>query len=48
MIRHSAKDQIHINKLTEITLANLGDENFGVRELTKEAGIRSTVIQYWN
>ena len=39
MIRHSARDQILINKLTEITLANLGDENFGVKELAREAGI---------
>ena len=33
------KDQKFIRKLTEITLANLGDENFGVKELAQESGM---------
>ena len=33
------KDQKFISKLTEITLANLGDENFGVKELARESGM---------
>jgi TolB-like protein/AraC-like DNA-binding protein len=36
---HPVKDQIFISKLTEIILANLGNENFGVNELVLEAGI---------
>ena len=35
-------DQIFIRKLTEIILANLGNENFGVKELTHESGISRT------
>jgi len=36
---HPVKDQIFISKLTEIILANLGNENFGINELVREAGI---------
>jgi transcriptional regulator GlxA family with amidase domain len=32
-------DQAFIRKLTEIVLANLGDENFSVEKLAKEAGM---------
>jgi AraC-like DNA-binding protein/tetratricopeptide (TPR) repeat protein len=32
-------DQIFINKLTDIILTNLRDENFGVKELAKESGM---------
>jgi AraC-like DNA-binding protein len=32
-------DQIFINKLTEIILANLGNEKFGVKELAQESGM---------
>ncbi len=32
-------DQVFINKLTGIVLANLGKEEFGVEELSKEAGM---------
>lgn len=32
-------NQVFISKLTEITLANLGDENFGVNDLAREAGM---------
>ena len=32
-------DQAIIKKLTDIVLANLADENFGIAELSKEAGI---------
>ena len=32
-------DQIFIRKLTEITLANLDNENFGVKELAHESGV---------
>ncbi len=39
MIEHPVKDQIFINKLTGIILANLGNENFGVNELVHEAAI---------
>jgi TolB-like protein/AraC-like DNA-binding protein/Tfp pilus assembly protein PilF len=39
MSEHPVKDQIFISKLTEIILTNLGNENFGVNELVKEAGI---------
>ena len=35
---HSA-DQIFISKLTEIILANIQDENFGVNELVRESGL---------
>lgn len=33
------KDQIFIRKLTEIVIANLGNENFGVRELVLASGM---------
>jgi AraC-like DNA-binding protein len=36
---HLANDKVFISKLTEITLANLGDENFGVNELAHELGV---------
>jgi TolB-like protein/AraC-like DNA-binding protein len=36
---HPVKDQIFISRLTEIILANLGNENFGVNELVHKAGI---------
>ena len=36
MIEQNAKDQIFIRKLTEIILANLEDENFGAKELSRE------------
>jgi len=39
MSGHPAKDQIFISNLTEIILANLGNEKFGVNELVHEAGI---------
>lgn len=39
MSEHLTKDQIFISKLTEIILANLRHETFGVNELAKEAGI---------
>ena len=32
-------DQIFIRKLTNIILANLGNENFGPRELARESGM---------
>ena len=32
-------DQIFIRKLTDIILTNLGNENFGVRELAHESGL---------
>lgn len=35
-------DQILINKLTYIILENLGNENFGVKELIIESGISRT------
>jgi uncharacterized protein (TIGR02145 family) len=34
-----ANDNIFISKLTEITLANLGNESFDVRELAQELGV---------
>jgi AraC-like DNA-binding protein len=39
MSEQAVKDTIFIRKLTEIILANLGDESFGVMELAREAGI---------
>jgi len=38
MSEHPVKDQIFISKLSGIILANLEDENFGVKELSHEAG----------
>lgn len=39
MIEQNAKDQIFIRKLTEIILANLEDENFGIKELSRETAL---------
>ena len=39
MTEHLSRDQILIRKLTEIILANLENENFGVKELANESGI---------
>ena len=39
MIEHPTKDQVFIRKLTDIILANLGNENFGVKELIHESGM---------
>lgn len=39
MTEHLSIDQVFINKLTDIILANLGDENFGVKELADESGL---------
>jgi AraC-like DNA-binding protein/tetratricopeptide (TPR) repeat protein len=39
MTEPQTTDQTFIRKLTEIILANLGDENFGVKELAKESGM---------
>jgi len=39
MSEHPVKDQIFLNKLSGIILANLDDENFGVNELVHEAGM---------
>jgi uncharacterized protein (TIGR02145 family) len=38
MIEPAGTDQIFVNKLSEIILANLGDEDFGVKELIRESG----------
>jgi TolB-like protein/AraC-like DNA-binding protein/Tfp pilus assembly protein PilF len=39
MIEQNARDQIFISKLTEIILANLEDENFGAKELSRETAL---------
>lgn len=39
MTEPSSMDKAFIRKLTDIVLANLGNENFGAEELAKEAGI---------
>jgi TolB-like protein/AraC-like DNA-binding protein len=39
MSEHTVKDQMFISKLTDIVLANLGNENFGVIELVQQADI---------
>lgn len=39
MIRHSAKDQLFLRNLTDITLANMGNEAFGVCDLAQQAGL---------
>lgn len=39
MVEAIITDQIFINKLTEIILANLGNEKFGVKELAQESGM---------
>ena len=38
MSEHPVKDQIFISKLSGIILANLENENFGIKELVHEAG----------
>jgi len=44
MIEQNAKDQIFIRKLTEIILANLEDENFGIKELSRETALNQRNI----
>jgi len=44
MIEQNAKDQIFIRKLTEIILANLEDENFGTKELSRETALSQRSI----
>jgi TolB-like protein/AraC-like DNA-binding protein len=39
MIEHPANEQPFIRRLTEIILANLGDEKFGVKELVQASGM---------
>lgn len=39
MEEHHSKDQIFIRKLTEIVIANLGDESFSAEKLAKEADL---------
>ena len=39
MIEPAGKDQIFIRNLSEIILANLGNENFGIKELTDLSGV---------
>jgi TolB-like protein/AraC-like DNA-binding protein/Tfp pilus assembly protein PilF len=39
MVEHPTNDQIFIRKLTDITLANLGNETFGVKELLHRSGM---------
>lgn len=45
MIGHLANNQIFISKLTEIILANLGNENFGVNELAHEMGTSHHILR---
>ncbi len=45
MNEHLANDKIFISKLTEITLANLGNENFGVNELANELGVSHHILR---
>jgi uncharacterized protein (TIGR02145 family) len=45
MIEHLSNDQIFISKLTEVTLANLGNENFGVNELAHVSGVSQHVLR---
>jgi uncharacterized protein (TIGR02145 family) len=45
MIDHLSNDQLFISKLTEITLANLGNENFGVNELADELSISHQILR---
>jgi TolB-like protein/AraC-like DNA-binding protein len=44
MVIHPNKDQIFISKLTDIVLANLEDENFGVKELEQESGVSHYIL----
>jgi TolB-like protein/AraC-like DNA-binding protein/Tfp pilus assembly protein PilF len=39
MTGYSSRDQIFLQKLTEIILANIKDESFGIKELAEHAGI---------
>jgi TolB-like protein/AraC-like DNA-binding protein len=39
MTEPAGKNQVFIAKLSEITLLNLGNENFGVKELARESGM---------
>jgi AraC-like DNA-binding protein len=45
MVNHLNKDQIFIRKLTDIVLANLGDENFGAKELELESGVSHYILR---
>jgi uncharacterized protein (TIGR02145 family) len=45
MAGNLSNNQIFISKVTEIILANLGDENFGVNELAHELGIRHQILR---
>ena len=45
MIEHLTNDKVFISKLTDITLANLSDENFGVNELAHEMGISHHILR---
>ena len=42
----SDADSVFIGKLTEITLANLGDEAFGVKQLVEKTGLSHFVIRH--
>ena len=44
MSEYLSMDQAFINKITEIIHSNLQNENFGVEELAKEAGISRSNI----
>ena len=45
MTGNPGKDQIIVNKLTEIVRANLGDENFGTDELSKATDLSHRKIR---
>jgi uncharacterized protein (TIGR02145 family) len=45
MNNHIANDQTFIIRLTEIILANLGNENFGVNELAHELGMSHHILR---
>lgn len=45
MNEHLAHDKIFLSKLTEITLANLGNENFGVNELANKMGVSHHILR---
>lgn len=42
----SDADSVFIGKLTEITLANLGDDSFGVEQLVKKTGLSHFVVRH--
>lgn len=42
----SAADSVFIGELTEITLANLGDETFGVEQLVEKTGLSHFVVRH--